>query len=76
MPTFNDVNEQMKTIKVNDRVALKMMYHGTFTTLWGTVQKLTPAPVLLTDEGQTIVVRPIIMFNGKTYDFSSISKSA
>ncbi len=73
MPTFSDVNEQIKKIKINDRVALKLMYNGQFVTMWGTVQKLAPAPIVLTEDGQTVVVRPIVMMNGRTYDFSSIT---
>lgn len=74
MATFQDIAEQMKGLKEGDPVALKLMYQGHFRSIEGTVKSAGAVPSLVTEDGKLVVIRAVMMMDGHTYEFSSITK--
>ena len=75
MATFQDIENQMRQLREGDLVILKLIYKGHFRAIHGTVKDVGPVPSIVTDDGKVHIIRAVMMLDGKTYEFSSISKS-
>lgn len=75
MATFQDIEKQVRVLREGDPVILKLIYKGHFRAIHGTVKDAGTVPSIVTDDGKVIIIRAVMMLDGKTYEFSSITKS-
>lgn len=74
MATLADIAQHVKNLKENDPVVLKLIHRGHFRAINGFMKAAGTIPSMVTEDGQLLIIRPVMILDGQTYEYSSIAK--